>query len=394
MKFRFLALLVLSLGLNANAAFIATSTGKINVDKPTRIIVAGVPEKLGSLFVYSALTKAQTFLEKNKDEQIVLVGRNDDIETVQRSGYKIVSNDRGMLKQATIGQAISQVKLVKSLDVYAHSNATNGILIDKNAFTTQFLEEIDPVWDAIKARSKSDTYIMFQGCNAGVKLGPWVAEKTGLTVLAALTGTDFQDIYNNSFWAHDYNGKKEELSTSTNLLTSEKELNCRKGLCTRMKPTNSAYKGHWGDWSEGGYPTYKIFCGSNDNKNCGPGAVEAVKTFPSIVPSGQITTLEKFKEVAQDFLCPYGHNAEKQAECINALESSLTDESSTYSPFRGVTLNCDFKKCYARFDCPGLKASLAPGSCKLRNERPGKNSTFTNEYRFLIESYKNQENHE
>lgn len=393
MKTKVLGLILLTISLNAHSAFIATRAGSINSKRPARILVAGIPEKLGTLFVDSALTKAHIFEENSDEDQVILVGRSDDVGIVKKAGFKIVENDSGMLQESTIGKVLARVNYVKSLDVYAHSNAVNGILIDKSFFTVQFLEEKDPIWEVLKAKSKKTSYIMFQGCNAGVKLGPWVAKKTGIPVLASLTGTDFQSVYNDGFWANDYNGKKAELS-SVNHISFEKEEKCSKGFCTRMKPDNASYKGHWGDWSEGGYPSYKIFCGGNKNANCAPGAVEAIKLFPSIVPVKQITSLEKFKEVAQDFLCPFGYNTEKQAECIGQLEASLTNSASTYSPFKGVTLNCNFEKCYASFQCGDLAATFSPGSCKLINEKPGINSTFTNEYRFLIEAYKAQEAHE
>lgn len=385
MKSSLYGMLLLLLSVNTHAAFIASKDGKINSEKPSHIIVIGLPEKLGTLFVESGLTKASLIEEHTPDEQVIIVGRNDDKNLVVSRGYKIVSSDNSMLAVGTVNSAVAKSKIVASLDVYAHSNAKDGIIIDKNSRTTQFLEEIDVLWDAVKAKSRPNTFIMFQGCNAGIKLGPFVANKTKLPVLAALTGTDFQFIYNDSFWAHDYNGKKEELS-ETNTLISGESLSCKKGYCTRMKPDNSAYRGHWGDWSEGGYPTYKIFCGTNDTKKCAPGAVEAIKSFPSVAASSQIKSLEKFKEVVVDFLCPFGHNPEKQSECREALEASLT-EKSTYSPFRGPTLNCDFTKCHAHFKCSGFKATFAPGSCKLKNEKPGANSTFTNEYKFLVEAY-------
>lgn len=385
MKKTLLGMCFILASFNSDAAFLATKSGSIEASKASHVIVIGLPEKLGSLFVDSALTKASLLNEVAPEEQVIIVGRNEDRDLVVSRGYKVLESDRSMLSVGTVRKAISKTKVVASLDVFAHSNAMSGIIIDKNAFTSQLLEEKDEIWGAIKAKSRKDTFIMFQGCNAGVKLGPWVAGQTKLPVLAALTGTDFQYIYNDAFWAHDYNGKKEELS-ETNALISQSALSCKKGYCTRMKPDNAAYRGHWGDWSEGGYPTYKIFCGSNDTSKCAAGAIEAIKTFPSIVSPKEITSLGIFKEVVADFLCPFGHNTQKQNECKEALESSLT-EKSTYSPFRGTTLNCDFTRCHAHFKCNGLKASFAPGSCKLKNEKPGANSTFTNEYKFLVEAY-------
>lgn len=163
MKTLLLSVIALILSNNVQATFIASLTGKIDPVKPARILVSGDPEKLGSLFVYSVLTKAQLFKEANKQDQIIIVGRSDDQAILTHAGYKEVESIRGLLKQGTVGRALEQVKSVKSLDVFAHSNATSGIVLDKNAFTTQFLEEIDLVWDVIKKKSHADTISFSKG---------------------------------------------------------------------------------------------------------------------------------------------------------------------------------------------------------------------------------------
>lgn len=392
MKLNFSLLVLFLMSFNANAYFIAANTDKIDSTKPTHIFMAGNPENLGELFLYSVLTKSQTIKEKYPENQIIIVGRNQDKAFIARSGFKIHDSNISLLKSKALGKAFDLTQNIRSIDIYGHSNAVEGIIVDKNVLLVSALSEDDIVWDKLSSKLSQDSYIMIHGCNAGVKMAPDLAKKLNIAVLAALTGSDFQKIYSNKFWTQDFNVPLE-LQSPSNRLSLIEEKECKKGYCTRMKPDNSSYKGVWGDWSEGGYPAYKIFCGSNNGTTCKKGALEAIISFPSTIPAAQVKTLDQFKEVATDFLCPFESNPEKQAECKNSLEKSLTDEAiSTYSPFRGTTLSCDFVKCFAHFKCGAIASSFNPGKCKLTNEKPGANSTFTNEYKFLVEAFLQKDN--
>jgi hypothetical protein len=375
------------MSINAQAYFIASNTEKIDSTKPTHIMMAGKADKLGELFLHSLLTKSQVIKEKYPENQLVIIGRNEDQDFIARSGFKIIESNSMMLKEKALEDVIDLLQNIRSLDIYAHSNAAQGIVIDKNMLTGQLLNEKDGLWDKLPSKISKDTYIMIHGCNSGVKLGPELAKKLRIAVLAALTGTDFQNIYSDSFWTQEYNASKDKISPSNKISYSEEKV-CRKGFCTRMKPDNSSYKGHWGDWSEGGYPTFKIFCGSNVNSDCAKGAIEALLSFPSVLPASYVNSIDRFKDIVQDFLCPFGFSTEKQNECKKNLEASLVNKNyANYSPFRGQTLNCDFERCFAHFKCNPITISINPGACKLKNERPGPNATFTNEYKFLIEGF-------
>ncbi len=378
---------LLFISFKANAFFIAANTLKINSIIPTHIFISGNSEKLGDQFLSSILTKTQVLKELYPADQIIILGRNDDQGTFTRSGFTLIESNSEMLKARSLEKVISIVRNCRSLDIYAHSNADEGIMLDKNAFTSQVLNEFDNVWNDFASTISKDSYIMIHGCNAGVKLAPLLASKFKIAVLAALTGTDFQNIYSDSYWTQDYNAKKVDLS-NRNMISFEEVQSCKSGFCKRMKPDNSTYKGYWGDWTEGGYPTYKIFCGSNNNLNCGHGAIEAILTYPSIMPARHIKSIDQFKDLLTDFLCPYQYNSSKQSNCKSSLEKSLIDDSySSYSPFRGTTLNCDFIRCQAHFRCGILASTINPSSCKLINENSGLNNTFTNEYKFLIKNF-------
>jgi hypothetical protein len=367
---------------NAHANFIASNNEEIKNSVPTHILIAGIPDQVEELFIESLLTQAQVLKEKFPNDQIIILGRSDDRKSVIEKGYNLIDKNHEQLKDKAIEELIKKLKLIKSIDIYAHSNPISGVLLDKGTIINQGLNESNDLWDIFENKLQKDAYINFHGCNAGLKMAPAVAKKLNVAVFAALTGTDFQTIYKDSFWSHDRNAEKSDRSEK-NTLSFLKEKSCAGGYCRRMKPDNSSYKGYWGDWMEGGYPTYKIFCGSNDNKNCAGGVLEAMMSFPSILPSAKINTIEDFKIIVHDFMCPFAFNKEKQASCTEALEGSLIGKNTTYSPFNGVTLNCDLSKCFAHFSCKNSSS----GSCHLVNEKPGVNETFTNEYKFILKAF-------
>ena len=389
MKKLLCTILFLVISINADASFIASSSGKINSNSTTHVLVAGSPDKLGELFIYSLLTRARIYLDNDPQSQIIIVGRSEDKEIIQDAGFKIVKSKSGLLKADMIKESISQIKSIQSLDIYAHSNALSGVSLDSNSWVTQLLNEKDDLWTMFATKLSPETYIFIHGCNAGIKLAPALASKLKIAVFAALTSTDFQYIYNDSFWAFDYNADNKNLS-SKNILNYKKDFRCGK-YCTRMKPDNSSYKGHWGDWSAGGYPTFKLFCGSQDNKNCERGAIEAISSFPGPQKSSQVkSSLENFKKQVIDFMCPFAHNSDKQNLCQSNLENSITDSSlASYSPFKGKTLVCDRIRCKAHFNCSFGNAAFNPGNCKLESEaKEGEiSNSFTDEYKYFIEIF-------
>lgn len=372
----------LCLAMNAQAYFIASNNEELKNSAPSHILVAGIPDQVDELFIESLLTQAHLLKEKFPEHQLVIIGRNEDRKMVLEKGYHLITRNREQLKDTALEDVVQQLKLIKSIDIYAHSNPVSGILLDKGTLVNQILNENNDFWGMFGGKLQKDSYLNFHGCNAGLKMAPSVASKLKVAVFAALTGTDFQTIYKEGYWAHDQDAKKSDRA-ETNKLSFVKEKSCAGGFCRRMKPDNQSYKGYWGDWSEGGYPTYKIFCGSNDNVNCPAGAMEGILSFPSIIPAARVSTLADYKAIVQDFLCPFGHDQQKQSACIEALENSLSGTNTQYSPFKGVTLNCDFVKCYAHFSC----GNSSSRSCHLVNEKPGANETFTNEYKFILKAF-------
>ena len=387
MNKKILLLFLSFLSLNLYASFVASNNSTLYADRPTHILIAGNADKLGNLFIYSLLTRANIYLEKSSNEQIIIIGRSDDKELVKKAGFKILHNQHALLKSGSIQSAISNINIISSIDIYAHSNPVGGATLDSNSWVYQLLNENDDLWNSIQGKLIAESFIFIHGCNAGIKLAPALAIKLKIAVFAALTSTDFQHIYKGNFWSFDYDSEKNSKANS-NSLNYSKEKECDR-YCTRMRPDNFSYQGHWGDWTAGGYPAYKLFCGSNTNEKCERGALEAIFTFPSEIKyENSKSNLINFKKQLIEFMCPFSFNLEKQNDCRLNLESALNSkEHSTYTPFDGKTLVCDRVRCKAHFICSKMNTAFNSNNCSLESETNEKSTTFADEFKFLIESY-------
>lgn len=365
--------------LNLNAAIILGNFSKIEPQKRTHIIVVGTGEKLDELFFLSAETKAKLILNLYPHDQVVLIASKDDQEVAKRSSFKIIDESGESLKKRVIETIVEQVSEIASLDMFVHSNVVQGAILERTPISTHTIDEKDSLWEKVRPKLRSNSYITIHGCNAGIKMGPTLSRFLGVAVFAALTSTDFQYVYSNGQWIHDY-------ETKTLIKSKDKRI--------RMKPDNYSYHGYWGDWRSAGYPTYKIFCGSLDRASCGHSALEALISFPSILNPKQIITKEDFKKNLFDFLCPTTERNDVFNECRKHLEHSLiSDEEDFYSPFVGKMLNCNFERCEVHFNCNFFKVVFKPGSCKLVNENEDKSDSFVNEFKFYMDAYELRTEH-
>jgi hypothetical protein len=367
----FITLLILA--TTTQAAVVSATSNPIETNKRTHIIVVGIAEKLGDLFFKSAETKAKLILSLYPNDQIVILTTNDEKDLVRKSQFKTIETTPQKLNDKLIASIVEKVSEVASLDIFAHSNALEGAILDKSLLSGSTLSEKSELWGKLKEKIKPNSYVMIHGCNAAVKTAPTIANDLGIAVIGALTATDFEYVYENNKWIHD---------------TEVKTLKRSSDRRVRMKPDNYSYSGHWGDWSEGGFPTYKVFCGHLDQSTCGLSAIEAFVTFPSVLDPKTIKTKEEFKQNVFDFLCPFSERKDVYNDCVKNLESSLSSsESNLYTPFNGKTLNCSFERCEAHFKCNIIQISVNPGSCKLINENDKASDAFVKEFKFYLDAY-------
>lgn len=355
----------------SHAYFAISNVKEIEATKPTRLIIAGIPEKLGNLFLESSKTKAATYLTINSEDQIIIIGTNEDREYAKNAtGYNLLEDNNNLLSAKVISKYLQKVISLKSVDLYAHSNAVSGVIVDKNAFGGFALSENDGIWNEVKAKINEKSFVMIHGCNAGVKMAPMLAKKLNVAVFGALTSSDFQKVYNENTWAFDYDNQNLTLNKNDKRI--------------RMKPINSVYKGHWGDWTDGGFPTYKLFCGTNNELNCATSGYEAISTFPSVIAAKKELSKEEYQNILIDFMCPVSTYRNTFNECRDSL---LSLANRNYSPYRGITLNCSMEKCDAYFKCGKLAINYAPSKCKLINENTNPSTSFVEEYEFLMNAF-------
>jgi hypothetical protein len=378
-------LFVLSI-CNSHAMFVATRSGEISSTRPLRLIVVGTPGDLGRLMANSALVRARNYEDFDSTSQVVFLGIDSDMNHIASRGFRVVSSNRRLLRSSDISEVIKNSRAIKSFDIYSHSNVTSGAHLDSGRTQRTFLSKGDDVWSELSRKRMPETFVFLHGCNSGVEFAPWIARNVGVAAYGSLTGTNFQYIYQDSFWAFGYlmtNTRR----TSRSDFGSHRVNNCQAGECVRMKPDNAVYRGYWGEWIEGGYPTYKLFCSQNNLRNCQAAAVHNIKTFPSVMPAKNVTSETDFKKMAMDFMCPDAQNSDRHSRCVRELERSLVGGKSTYSPFRGVILNCDLTDCKVRFECRRTIFGRVTNECGLVNLSTGSNTAFVDDFLFLMGAY-------
>jgi hypothetical protein len=106
-----------------------------------------------------------------------------------------------------------------------------------------------------------------------------------------------------------------------------------------------------------------------------------------VKPLKENSSIEDYKDVVLDFLCP----ADKREDCRAHLENAVKTGNMEYDPYSGKSLQCDFKGCRAKFSCeriPFLNL-LKSGSCRVENLRPSnKTTTIANEYLAYLKGFK------
>ncbi|HWU43437.1 MAG TPA: hypothetical protein VN132_08365, partial [Bdellovibrio sp.] len=276
---------------------------------------------------------------------------------------------------------------IASIDVFSHSVAYYGVILDGK------FSRLDPKADGyqkLAGHFTEDAYGFLHGCNSGQFLAGIFSYQWGIPVAGSYTGTDFQFITDKGqFFNEDSRMPKDAKKVNVNKTTYQKNVGCYSGACVRLFPDNNVYHGYWGDFTGGGLGFYKWLCANNSisDEKCFRSMARAVLTYVSVKPLKETSSLEDYKDVVFDFLCPIG----KRDECRAALEKSEVTGQRTYDPYDGKTLQCNFKGCKAKISCehvPGIDL-LKSGSCTVENLRESnKTTTLVDEYTAYIKGYK------
>lgn len=366
-------------------------SSSIDVNKPTRLLLAGNGDDLGLLFQEVGKAKAMKYNELNSDEQIVFVAIKekglDSEASLVRYGFKVVRNERASLDGVEFVNMALAFKKILSLDIFSHSSAQFGIHLDgrENRLNTK-----TKGLEKLKSNFTKDAFVYLHGCNSGFNLAPFMANTWGVPVAGSMTSTNFQKLHaDGNFYLSEEGFAPNSDWSETNTLSYDTETNCSKGACQRLKPDNTPYVGFWGAYREGGLPFYKFFCPKNSSETCLKALANSLLSHTLIVNLKRDSSLSDYKKAVVDFLCPVSSKKDLRGECAAKLEEALITQDYTYNPFSRPQVECDFNSCKVEISCDKVLFTglPKPGTCELKNKSQGKATTLVREYKAYLDAY-------
>lgn len=391
-KVSFLTLMFLS--FSANAYLVSSyNSEKINYDSPTRILVTGAGDDLGNLFLQVARGKALKYSQQYPNEQIVLISASEkelnDENTLKNWGFKISKDDRSTLNGKSLIEETIKFNKIASLDIFSHSSAQYGIHLEGKAhrltLNTKGIEKL-------AGHFIKDAFVYLHGCNTGFNLAPFLSNIWQVPVAGSMTSTNFQKLHSDgSFYLTEEGFFPNTDWANTNEKSFDETVNCKPGMCLRLKPDNNPYTGFWGEYADGGLSFYKWFCVKNSDQDCKRVMAKSLLSFIGTNKLKSTSNIEEYKAVVYDFLCPVSAKKDLRGQCIANLELSLITKDETYNPFTKAQVECNFKECQAEIECSKvpLTGIYRPGTCTLVNKvENGKATTLVREYKAYLEGFK------
>lgn len=410
MKSLFTFLLTSLIALPGFAYLTATGTAQpINPYSKTHLIVIGLGgqgrDGLGFSLAEAAAAQVKKYREMFPDDQVYILGANEsDSETnllqYTEYGFKNFVEKGSGFDADDLFSEMSALKNIASFDVFSHSTSYYGVML--NGKFNRFDPKNDKRFQGLKGNFSKDAYVFFHGCNSGFLAG-FLSMTWGIPAAGSFTGSDFQYLYDNNTYQNDdvrapVGSKKVKVNKIS--FGIDKGIGCYSGACSRLMPDNFAYHGYWGSFEEGGLGFYKWFCFKPSEKaklenpglteipeiNCKKTMARAALSYVSVKSLRDGYTLENYKDVVLDYLCP----ATKYQECRTHLESAIATGKMEYDPFTNKSLQCDLRGCKATFGCEttAIGDVAQSDSCYIKNLRTSpKTTTLANEYKAYLEGF-------
>lgn len=326
----------------ANAYTIFTLNGGLDNNKTTDVYIIGYGPEMATLFAQSAIANALKVNELYPERQQLFFwafdrGEEEDLNFVMSKGFSVVETNKNKLNMSKILPYLKGLKSISSFHFFGHSSAWFGLGLQEGMRFDEGASKIS----FMKSLFTPNAYAILHGCNTGFYSAPNLSKIWQIPVFGSLTSTDFQKLHNNGNWYHNNEGQYPSGGwASTNTLSFLENKPCRDSACIRMKANNHPYTGHWGTYDIG-LPFLKAFCNYDSKGNCSKGIVEAVLSFPSVVATNNTPTVEEYKKLVTDFLCPQMPDSSVNANC----RKILSGENPNAKYFRGAQLNCSLSTC-------------------------------------------------
>lgn len=362
-------------------------SGRIDLNKTTRVLLIGDSDQLGELPLYSATTKARRYAKLYPNDQVVLFVTKDvkDSQVTQTAstivreepfGGGLVLSDFSRLDATKLIAALDRFKRIAAIEFFGHSSPFAALLESQG--DNRGLGNQPPANLAVlKDNFARDTnpYVTLNGCNGAATVAPLLSKVWELPVSGALTGSNFQELRSDGRWYFNDEGFFPE--STTRATRNDKSFaagyapSCGGGACVRMKPQDSPYRGVWSSPDTGfqyGAGYYKFFCDYADPQNtCAKGMAASLYGFASIKSIDRRSSDADVKEVLADFFC----NGSKDPTWFGTCRANLfaaAAAKTAFSPMRvanDYTHECSFKSCEQKLRCKADPSTNAPmkGTC-------------------------------
>jgi hypothetical protein len=367
---------------------IIASFGKvagIDLAKPTRVILVGDSDKLSTLPLHAATSRARRYAQLYPDQQIVLfITKDASAADVKSTGAAVVQSepfgegvriaDFSRLSTSKVLGALDQFRRIASIDFFGHSSPFGALLeaegpdrilnstLPANAagLRDNFARDLSP-------------YVTLNGCNGGVEVAGKLSALWALPVSGALTASNFQELKSdNHFYVNEPTDIPDGIvnaKTNTVSYPGEAPSCAATGACTRMKPQDAPYFGVWSNQDHGmqyGLNYYKFFCDYADaDKSCVKGMASSLYAFVGEKALSAASSEADLKAVLADFFCTQAKDPAWFSTCKAGLENAVAT-GAAFSPMRvrnDFSLECDFKKCEQEFRCDKVNGIAQKKTC-------------------------------
>ena len=379
---------------------------KIDYSVRTRVIVAGNGSELVNLFQQVAGAKARKYRELYPNDQIVFLGikeqpedskgkklEYDNIKSLNSFGFwvetvKIMGMDKD-IDVENLTAALLKFKKIASIDIYSHASAAYGVVLD-GKFNR--LEVGDKTLMKIKDNMTEDSYVFLHGCNSA-HVASYLSKVLEVPVAGSMTSTNSQLLMNDGrYYFEDEGTHPENLSfVKINSVGFKKKAGCYSGACVRLKPDRNPYNGYWGEFKEG-LSFYKFFCAKNEDRRCKETMARSMLSWISTKAIDENSSLEDYKEVVKDFLCPTNKDGTAAKTCAEELEKAIqVGGNHKYNPFRGEQVFCDLVNCRVKVKCeymPIIGIAKKKSCVQVQTTSSEYATTTVDEYLNYLEGFK------
>lgn len=370
---------------------VGASVGAAAFDQPAHILLSGVGDEVGTEIQRAAVTRALKYRDMDPRASVFLIafieaGYETNAARLKKVGFTEIQRVKRAFVDRNVISEMRAFTQIRSLDLFSHNSPHYGLQLESKYSR---LAPDSPGLEKLKANFLPEAYGMIHGCNSGWIVAPTFSRRMGIPFAGSFTSTDFE--YLNTDGQYYQRNKGQFPATAfekTNALSFLEEKDCSYGGCTRMKPDNSPYYGSWGVLSGGGLNIYKFFCPGIGEKTCLKAMARSLFAFPSTKVIDQRSSLEDYRLVLKDFLCPSQKKGARRSACSDELDAYEKTGKRTQAIYSGREVQCDFKGCQAKVICDrDAEGNYLHGTCKVVNASPKTVTTREEEYLSYLKGF-------